>query len=88
MQIRLERRSPMREPSFWWRRPASPPALLAPVAAIYGAVAARRLRSAAQRAGVPVVCIGNPTVGGAGKTPTALAVAADAARPAASGRRS
>jgi tetraacyldisaccharide 4'-kinase len=65
----------MREPSFWWREPALAASVLAPVAAIYGAVATRRLHGRGRRADVPVICIGNPTVGGAGKTPTALAVA-------------
>ncbi|MCC6776860.1 MAG: tetraacyldisaccharide 4'-kinase [Hyphomicrobiales bacterium] len=65
----------MREPAFWWRPPAAGSRLLAPLAALYGAVAAQRLRRQGQRAACPVVCIGNPTVGGAGKTPTALAVA-------------
>src|SRR5262245_8233481 len=65
----------MREPSFWWRAPGVAARLLAPVAAVYGAVAGRRLAQPGRRAGVPVVCIGNLTVGGAGKTPTALAVA-------------
>src|SRR5262245_12159242 len=65
----------MREPPFWWRDAGIGAHLLSPAAAIYGAVAARRLAGSGRRAGVPVVCIGNPTVGGAGKTPTALAVA-------------
>lgn len=65
----------MREPPFWWRQGGVAAALLAPFAAVYGAVAARRLTQKGARAGVPVVCIGNPTVGGAGKTPAALAVA-------------
>jgi tetraacyldisaccharide 4'-kinase len=65
----------MREPPFWWRQAGVAAALLAPFAAAYGAVAARRLAQKGARVGVPVVCIGNPTVGGAGKTPAALAVA-------------
>jgi tetraacyldisaccharide 4'-kinase len=66
----------MREPPFWWRRQSGvAAAMLAPLAAVCGAVAARRLVQTGARAGVPVVCIGNPTVGGAGKTPAALAVA-------------
>jgi tetraacyldisaccharide 4'-kinase len=76
----------MREPRFWWRQGGFAAALLAPLAAIYGAVAARRMARDGVRAGAPVVCIGNPTVGGAGKTPAALAVArmleADGATPA------
>ena len=56
-------------------RPGFAARLLAPVAAAYGAVAGLRLKQRGSRAGVPVVCIGNLTVGGAGKTPTALAVA-------------
>ena len=66
----------MREPSFWWGEASLASALLAPLAAIYGAVAQARLGARGRRAGAPVVCIGNLTVGGAGKTPTALAVAA------------
>ena len=65
----------MREPAFWWRSASLAAALLAPVAMAYGAVAARRLARGGRCAGVPVVCIGNLTVGGAGKTPLALAVA-------------
>src|SRR5262245_54845225 len=65
----------MREPPFWWRPPGIESTLLAPVAAIYGAIASQRLGYRGSRARVPVVCIGNPTVGGAGKTPLALAVA-------------
>lgn len=49
--------------------------MLAPLAGIYGAVAAARLQSPGRQAGLPVICVGNLTVGGAGKTPTALAVA-------------
>jgi tetraacyldisaccharide 4'-kinase len=65
----------MRAPGFWWRKSGATAALLSPLAAIYGAVAGRRLAQNGERAGVPVICIGNPTVGGAGKTPTAIAVA-------------
>jgi tetraacyldisaccharide 4'-kinase len=65
----------MREPAFWRREAGLAAALLAPLAAVYGAVAARRLGQRGARAPVPVICIGNLTVGGAGKTPLALAVA-------------
>ncbi|MDO8533528.1 MAG: tetraacyldisaccharide 4'-kinase [Xanthobacteraceae bacterium] len=65
----------MRAPGFWWKSRGPVAALLAPVGAIYGIVAAARMQRAGERAGVPVVCIGNPTLGGAGKTPTALALA-------------
>jgi tetraacyldisaccharide 4'-kinase len=65
----------MREPSFWWGEASLASALLAPLAAVYGAVAQARLAAPGARSSVPVVCIGNFTVGGAGKTPTALALA-------------
>ena len=63
----------MREPDFWWR-PGKGSSLI-PFAAIYGAVAALRLQASGQKAGLPVICLGNLTVGGAGKTPAAIAVA-------------
>jgi tetraacyldisaccharide 4'-kinase len=65
----------MKAPAFWWNRPGAAAALLAPLAAIYGSIAARRLAQSGTHVGVPVICVGNPTVGGAGKTPTAIAIA-------------
>src|SRR5205085_11297446 len=65
----------MREPGFW-HGPASLNAhLLKPFAALYGAIAAQRLRRQGLNAGIPVLCVGNYHVGGAGKTPTVLALA-------------
>jgi tetraacyldisaccharide 4'-kinase len=65
----------MREPAFWWHPPGLLSALLAPLAAVYGVEAARRMRATGVRAGVPVICVGNFTLGGSGKTPTAIAIA-------------
>jgi tetraacyldisaccharide 4'-kinase len=63
----------MREPAFWWQPGTG--SLLQPFAAIYGAIAAARMSWRGRSAGVPVICLGNLTVGGSGKTPAALAVA-------------
>jgi len=65
----------MREPAFWWRPAGLAAALLAPAAAGYGAIAARAFKQTGHRTQVPVVCVGNLTVGGSGKTPTAIAIA-------------
>jgi tetraacyldisaccharide 4'-kinase len=65
----------MRAPEFW-QRGGTAAALLAPWALLYRAAGALRERMAMPwRAPVPVICIGNLTVGGTGKTPAALAVA-------------
>jgi tetraacyldisaccharide 4'-kinase len=65
----------MRAPAFWWRKAGAAATVAQPLAAIYGAVAAWRLKQPGADAGVPVLCIGDPTLGGGGKTPTALAAA-------------
>ena len=67
----------MRAPAFWWEEKPSAAALaLWPAAAIYGNAAARIMeRPPTSVAPVPVICVGNFTVGGAGKTPTAIAIA-------------
>jgi len=65
----------MREPGFWHGPASLNTHLLKPLAALYGAVAARRLRRKGLQAGIPVLCVGNYHVGGAGKTPTVLALA-------------
>ncbi|MES2292249.1 MAG: tetraacyldisaccharide 4'-kinase [Pseudomonadota bacterium] len=66
----------MRAPEFWQRRgPAA--TLLAPLGMLYGASVAWKARHAQPyRAAARVICIGNLTAGGSGKTPVALAVAA------------
>ena len=65
----------MREPAFWHRPSSWTSHLLRPLGGLYGAVAAQRLRRKGFDAGVPVFCVGNYHVGGAGKTPTVLALA-------------
>lgn len=65
----------MREPAFWHGPASWKSHLLQPLAALYGAVAAARLRRKGFDAGVPVFCVGNYHLGGAGKTPTVLALA-------------
>ncbi|HEX7789684.1 MAG TPA: tetraacyldisaccharide 4'-kinase [Afipia sp.] len=64
----------MREPAFWYRPPSWMSHLLAPVGAIYGAVTAQRMMRDGASAGLPVLCVGNYHVGGAGKTPATLAL--------------
>src|SRR3546814_19520871 len=73
-------RSPMREPRFWQHpragRVSVLPSLLAPVAYLWGAAGRIRRRYAKpERAAVPVICIGNLSAGGTGKTPLALPLA-------------
>jgi tetraacyldisaccharide 4'-kinase len=65
----------MREPAFWHAPKSWKSHLLRPLGALYGAIAAQRLRRRGFDAGVPVLCVGNYHVGGAGKTPTVLALA-------------
>lgn len=66
----------MKAPDFWWKAKADGRALLLrPVAAVWGLAATRRMEQApAARAPMPVICVGNMVVGGAGKTPTALEI--------------
>ncbi len=66
----------MRAPEFWQRRgPAA--LLLAPLGALYGASVSWKARHARPyRAAAWVICVGNLTAGGSGKTPVALALGA------------
>ena len=65
----------MREPAFWHRPRSLKSHLLRPLAALYGTITALRLQRKGFDAGVPVLCVGNYHLGGAGKTPTVLALA-------------
>ena len=66
-------------PPFWWGKPDWRAYALSPLSLAYGAVARRQMRRAKRRkVDAPVLCIGNFTVGGSGKTPVAIALAARA----------
>ncbi len=67
-----------RAPRFW-ARPRQAPGwqarVLAPLGWLWAAVTRRRLaRPPGARLPVPVICVGNLTAGGAGKTPTVIAL--------------
>ena len=60
----------MRAPAFWQDRHAVAGRLLAPLGNLYGAVTRWRLAHGHPwQAPIPVICIGNLTAGGTGKTP-------------------
>jgi len=63
-------------PAFWWRtEPGAASAFLWPAARVWSAASAWRMgRAPALRPPVPVICVGNFVVGGAGKTPTSIAL--------------
>ena len=65
----------MREPAFWYGPSPWITQLLQPFGVIYGAIAALRLQREGLDAGIPVLCVGNYHVGGAGKTPLVLTLA-------------
>ena len=66
----------MRAPEFWHRRESVLAAVLAPLGELYGTAGRLRARfTHPARLARPVVCVGNLTAGGAGKTPVALALA-------------
>jgi len=61
------------EPGWWYRPAGFLSTLLAPAAWAYGRAAIHRFRNGAgYRSSLPVICIGNLTAGGAGKTPFAM----------------
>lgn len=66
----------MRAPDFWYpQTPGTPPAarLLAPLGWLYALGARLKTRFIKpERVPIPVICVGNLTLGGAGKTPVAL----------------
>ncbi|WP_027038606.1 tetraacyldisaccharide 4'-kinase [Mesorhizobium ciceri] len=68
-------------PPFWWEEPDWRVLALSPLSAIYAASAGRGMRRAKrEKIEAPVLCIGNFTVGGTGKTPVAIALAKQAKR--------
>ncbi len=66
------------EPGWWYAPPDTWPArLLMPAAILWGHIAERRFAKAVPiDFGIPVICIGNFTAGGTGKTPLSLHFAA------------
>ncbi len=66
----------MKQPKFWSsRRPCFLSCFLSPFSAIWQAVTRSKQKKQGYMTNIPVICVGNITIGGAGKTPTAIAIA-------------
>ncbi len=69
-------------PDHWWPDPQKSVGLkarlktyaMAPAALVYGHIVASRMAQIGEAPTIPVICVGNFVAGGAGKTPTALAL--------------
>lgn len=58
-------------PPFWWQKNSWQGYALSPASYVYGKISAKRMdMTASATVNVPVICVGNFVVGGAGKTPT------------------
>src|SRR6201999_1015725 len=69
-------KSSMKAPAFWYQPRGAGANLLAPIGLLWRAGAkVRRGFAKPSRAKKAVICVGNIVVGGAGKTPTAMAIA-------------
>lgn len=71
----------LRTPRWWYVRSGAPApvtrTLLKPLSWIWGAATARRMsQTTAGDPGIPVICVGNLTVGGTGKTPIVREISA------------
>lgn len=66
----------MKTPDFWYQDKNFPALLLSPLSRLYTEFARKhRKASRPSKISAPVICVGNIVAGGAGKTPTALALA-------------
>lgn len=69
-------------PPYWWPEPGEPLGFgntlkkwtLTPASLAYGRTVATRMKQQGELPLIPVVCVGNFVAGGAGKTPTSLAL--------------
>jgi len=69
----------LKSPSFWWKSTHFMAFILRPLSAVVGFFAARHLRhQTPPQIDLPVLCIGNFTLGGTGKTPLVIALAQSA----------
>lgn len=68
-------------PPFWWEAPDWRARVLYPLSSLYGLAASYRMANRRrERIDAPVLCVGNLTVGGSGKTPVSIALARQARR--------
>lgn len=65
----------MKTPLFWYQKLGFRSAMLSPLSHLWIWAGKRRIaRTKTERAEVPVICVGNINMGGAGKTPTVIAL--------------